>query len=163
MSNVEIAPAATDAVQLEKQFQRSVAPFLESFCRDCHGGDEPAAKLDLSGYSSAEQIAKEHQTWTIVLDRLRAGEMPPRDSEPQPTDKQRQSVTQWIESELRRARRSLSGDTEEVVLRRLNRSLQSGPGRSGKLQWNRLGFVQRLAISSERRRHGYLLVPQLKS
>ena len=122
MSNVEIAPAATDAVQLEKQFQRSVAPFLESFCRDCHGGDEPAAKLDLSGYSSAEQIAKEHQTWTIVLDRLRAGEMPPRDSEPQPTDKQRGAIVDWIKSAREFEAERNAGDPGPVLARRLSNS-----------------------------------------
>ena len=122
ISNVASILAATDAAQLEKQFQSSVAPFLKSFCLDCHGGDDPAAKLDLSGYSSADQIAKEHQTWAIVLDRLRAGEMPPKDSESQPTDKQRQAIVDWIKSAREFEAERNAGDPGPVLARRLSNS-----------------------------------------
>lgn len=122
MLNVGAAQAATDAADLEKQFQHSVARFLKSFCLDCHGGDEPAAKLDLSGYSSAEQIAKEHQTWAIVLDRLRAGEMPPKDSEPQPTDNQRHAVVDWIKAAREFEAERNAGDPGPVLARRLSNS-----------------------------------------
>lgn len=122
MSNVAFSQAATDAAQLEKQFQNSVAPFLKSYCLDCHGGEEPAAKLDLSGYSSAEQIAKDHQTWAIVLDRLQAGEMPPKDSEPQPTDKQREAIVAWIKSAREFEAERNAGDPGPVLARRLSNS-----------------------------------------
>ena len=122
MSNIASLRAATDAAQLEKQFQSSVAPFLKSYCLDCHGGDDPAAKLDLSGYSSADQIAKEHQTWAIVLDRLRAGEMPPKDSESQPTDKQRQAIVDWIKSAREFEAERNAGDPGSVLARRLSNS-----------------------------------------
>lgn len=122
MLNVASIRAATDATHLEKQFQSSVAPFLRSYCLDCHGGDDPAAKLDLSGYTSAEQIAKEHQTWAIVLDRLRAGEMPPKDSESQPTDKQRRAIVDWIKAAREFEAERNAGDPGPVLARRLSNS-----------------------------------------
>ena len=83
------ADAAENGAELETQFRADVAPFLKTNCLDCHGSEDPAAKLDLSGYTSSEKVAKDHQTWAIVLDRLRAGEMPPKHAEPQPTRQQR--------------------------------------------------------------------------
>lgn len=114
--------AVADSSTLEDQFQNSIAPFLKSYCLDCHGQDDPAAKLDLSGYSSADQVAKEHQTWAIVLDRLVAGEMPPKDADPQPTVEQRRGVVEWIRSarEFEAARNA--GDPGPVLARRLSNS-----------------------------------------
>ena len=83
------ADAAENGAELEAQFRADVAPFLKTNCLDCHGSEDPAAKLDLSGYTSSEKVAKDHQTWAIVLDRLRAGEMPPQHAEQQPTRQQR--------------------------------------------------------------------------
>ena len=59
--------------------------------------------------------------WQLVLDNLNLGEMPP-EVEKQPAEKEREAVTSWIDAELRRARRVLSGESGEVVLRRLNRT-----------------------------------------
>jgi mono/diheme cytochrome c family protein len=120
--DVACVSAATDAAQLEKQFQDSVAPFLKSYCLDCHGGDDPAAKLDLSGYLSADQIAKEHQTWAIVLDRLTAGEMPPKESDSQPSDKQRRAIVDWIKSAREFEAERNAGDPGPVLARRLSNS-----------------------------------------
>jgi hypothetical protein len=116
------AADATDTEQLETRFRGSVAPFLKAYCLDCHGGDDPAAKLDLSHYSSADAIAKAHQTWAIVLDRLQAGEMPPKESESQPTEQERGAVVGWIKSarEFEAARNA--GDPGAVLARRLSNS-----------------------------------------
>tara|TARA_R110002072_G_scaffold303126_1_gene494854 strand:+ start:14506 stop:17589 length:3084 start_codon:yes stop_codon:yes gene_type:complete len=108
--------------ELEKQFQNAVLPFLNVYCLDCHGNDDPAAKLDLSGYTSAEKVAKEHQTWAIVLDRLRTGEMPPKDSEPQPTLQQRESVIRWINAARDFEAARNAGDPGPVLARRLSNS-----------------------------------------
>ncbi len=112
--------ATSQGSELEKQFQNAVLPFLRTYCLDCHGHDDPAAKLDLSGYRSAEKVAAEHQTWVIVLDRLRAGEMPPKDSESLPTPQQRESVIRWINAARDFEAARNAGDPGAVLARRLS-------------------------------------------
>ena len=112
--------AEPEAAQLASQFQSSVWPFLTVYCLDCHGQDDPAAKLDLSGYTSAEEVAKEHQTWAIVLNRLTSGEMPPKDSDPQPSDEERQEIIDWIKSAREFEAQRNAGDPGPVLARRLS-------------------------------------------
>ena len=54
--------------------------------------------------------------WQLVLGNLNLGEMLPKD-EKQPSAKEHDAVTEWIGAELRRARRVLSGEADEVVSR----------------------------------------------
>ena len=55
--------------------------------------------------------------WTIFI----WAKCPPK-VKSKPSAKAREATTSWIEAELRRARRVLSGESGEVVLRRLNRT-----------------------------------------
>lgn len=108
------------AAALDTQFQKSVAPFLKTFCLDCHGKDDPEAKLDLSGYSSADAVATAHQTWAIILERLVAKEMPPKESDAQPNAAQRQAVIDWIQSAREFEAVRNAGDPGPVLARRLS-------------------------------------------
>src|SRR5204862_7828118 len=38
--------------QLEGQFTRTVRPFIETYCIGCHGQQQPAAQMDLSGFTT---------------------------------------------------------------------------------------------------------------
>ena len=97
-----------------------VREFLKQYCIDCHGADEQEAdfRVDLLQVSTTATNA---ESWQLVLDNLNLGEMPPED-QPQPELAEVERVTNWMVAELRRARRVLSGDRGEVVLRRLNRT-----------------------------------------
>lgn len=108
-----------DAKALNTSFANDVAPFLESFCLDCHGETTQEAKLDLSEYTSADSVAKAHQTWEIVLRRLEAKEMPPEDSE-QPSAKQRAAVVKWIRAAREFEAKRNAGDPGPVLARRLS-------------------------------------------
>jgi hypothetical protein len=112
--------AETNANELQRQFATTVAPFLRTYCLDCHGHDEPEAKLDLSTYSSAMAIARDHQIWAIVRDRLEAAEMPPSDSEPQPESSTRQAVIDWIKAAREFEATRNAGDPGPVLARRLS-------------------------------------------
>lgn len=102
-----------------QEFSRDVKPFLKTYCLDCHGASEPEAKLDLSPFDSPEAVGKAHQTWEIILHRLEAGEMPPKDSD-QPTKGQRYAVVNWIKSFRRSEAERNAGDPGPVLVRRLN-------------------------------------------
>ena len=112
--------AGVDAIELQRQFDTSVAPFLKTYCLDCHGNEEPEARLNLSTYSSATAVAEHHQVWAIVLGRLEAAEMPPSDSEPQPEPRSRQAVIDWIRAAREFEATRNAGDPGPVLARRLS-------------------------------------------
>jgi len=97
-----------------------VHEFIIQYCQKCHGPENPKAdfRVDKLVVSQTEGDA---ENWRLVLDNLNLGEMPPQE-EKQPTEVELEAVTSWIESELERAQFALSGQSEEVVLRRLNRT-----------------------------------------
>ena len=105
---------------LEDSYRATVLPFLKSHCLECHGRDEPEAKLDLSGYTSAATVASSHQIWETVLHRIVAGEMPPRDAANQPTAQQRKAVITWIHAAREYEARKNAGDPGLVLARRLS-------------------------------------------
>ena len=120
-----IAPIAlnTEAVGREDELQRGfsdvVRPFLEGHCLECHGKEEPEAKLDLSGFRSARDAAQGFATWKHVVERLKAGEMPPEDAS-QPTPKARQAVLRWSQDLRDYEAERNAGDPGPVLARRLN-------------------------------------------
>ena len=101
-------------------FQTSVRPFLQSYCYGCHGGNQPAAGLDLTSYGSQESVTSDQRRWNLVLSRLKAGEMPPSQSRQQPTPSQRQSVIDWIETISAEDARRHPNDPGIVLARRLS-------------------------------------------
>ncbi|MEQ9407150.1 MAG: DUF1592 domain-containing protein [Fuerstiella sp.] len=62
----------------------SKTAFLASHCLDCHQGNEPEAGLDLQQLSTDLNTPATFDRWVTVFDRIRAGEMPPRDAEQPP-------------------------------------------------------------------------------
>ena len=75
-----VTAAAPTEATLQHQFAAHVGPFLKSYCLNCHGKELSEAKLDLSVYTSAQSVTNAHRTWEIVLERIDAGEMPPKDN-----------------------------------------------------------------------------------
>jgi mono/diheme cytochrome c family protein len=105
---------------LEASYRATVLPFLKAHCLECHGRDDPEAKLDLSDYTSAATVASSHQIWETVLHRVVAREMPPGDSENQPTAQQRKGVVAWIHAAREHEARRNAGDPGLVLARRLS-------------------------------------------
>jgi hypothetical protein len=61
------------------------------------------------------------ETWHDALNQLNLGEMPPED-ETQLTPKERTTLTQWLNSELKRATKARQNTGGQAVIRRLNRA-----------------------------------------
>ncbi|MEZ6127474.1 MAG: DUF1592 domain-containing protein [Planctomycetaceae bacterium] len=108
------------AAGLERVFQTSVRPFLQTYCLDCHGTETQEAKLDLSSFSTAETVSNAHLIWALILDRVEAGEMPPKDAGAHPTAAQRQQFVDWIHAVRRFYAQQHAGDPGPVLARRLN-------------------------------------------
>ena len=98
-----------------------VKAFFAKYCSDCHGAETQEADFRVDTMLKVSATAVDAEYWQLVLDNLNLGEMPP-EGEQQPTDREREAVTEWIDQELRRARKALAGHSGEVVLRRLNRT-----------------------------------------
>src|SRR5262245_11074190 len=101
-------------------FPKTVKPFLQTYCYSCHGGSQPAAGFDLTVYGTPESIAGDERRWNLVLARLRAGEMPPREARRQPTPAERESVVAWLDAAAAEAARRFPNDPGIVLARRLS-------------------------------------------
>lgn len=110
------APQTPDAT---RAFTQAVQPFLKTYCTSCHGGSRPAAQLDLTQYASVDSVVQDFSRWNRVLGRLSATEMPPRQA-PQPPDRDRQRVIDWIQSTWASEARRRDGDPGVVLARRLS-------------------------------------------
>lgn len=108
-------------VQDKSAFARDVVPFLKAYCTDCHGGDEPEAKLALDRYHQSGNVQEDYGIWEKVIRMLNERQMPPSDM-PQPMESEVQTVLAAIRAELDTFDCSLINSPGRVTLRRLNRS-----------------------------------------
>jgi hypothetical protein len=85
----------------------------------CHSGSKPAAQFDLSPFSSVAAVVQGHGHWNHVLERLTAGEMPPKGMK-QPPEGARQQVIDWIHAMRANEAQRNAGDPGIVLARRLS-------------------------------------------
>src|SRR5215470_7460158 len=101
-------------------FDTTVKPFLQTYCYGCHGGAQPAAGFDLTTYGTQESVVSDQRRWSLVVTRLKADEMPPRQARQHPTTAQRQSIIDWIEAVSAEDARRHPNDPGIVLARRLS-------------------------------------------
>ncbi len=106
--------------KLEMQFRNTVRPFIETYCATCHGGEKPKADVDLRRFTSTDAVARDFPQWEIVLEQLKASDMPPRDAKKQPAKEERQRTIAWIEGFRKSEAERLAGDPGPVLARRLS-------------------------------------------
>ena len=104
---------------LDHRFKSEVVPHLKEFCLDCHGPVDPEAKLDLSRFSSLSDVNAAHKIWKLVLERIEAVEMPPKEVE-QPSEQERALVVDWIRAAREANAHRNAGDPGIVLARRLS-------------------------------------------
>lgn len=102
-------------------FYKSVQPFLSKNCYLCHNSKLSSGNLNLEAYKTPASIIQDRDRWERVLEKLRAGEMPPKGA-PRPNEAELKAVIGWIENELDRADRLAKLDPGRVTARRLNRA-----------------------------------------
>ena len=99
---------------------------IARYCVDCHGAANRQANLRLDQLAFAleadtPQASTERAIWWKVLDRVRAGEMPPA-SATAPDPAMLETPLQTLADELRRVERQRRAVAGRVSLRRLNRN-----------------------------------------
>src|SRR6185312_10523883 len=100
-------------------FQAQVKPLLSKYCFGCHG-EKKKGDLDLRIYESEASVLRDRKVFEKVIKNLHAHEMPP-EKKPQPTPKERELITTWVESEIFKCDCD-HPDPGRVTIRRLNRA-----------------------------------------
>ena len=100
-------------------FTDTVKPFIETHCVDCHGAETQKAGLRLDTTPDDFRDEKTAQTWAVVLDRLVAGEMPPKKRE-RPPQGEIAAATQFLHTQLHAASLQHQQRKGRVIVRRLN-------------------------------------------
>ena len=80
-------------------FESVVTPFLERYCFDCHDDLSTEGGLSLLDIDADLLAGADYETWRMIDDQVRFGEMPPKDKR-QPEAQERQAVLTWIRGEL---------------------------------------------------------------
>jgi hypothetical protein len=116
------SPTAAEVTeqQLSSTFDASVRPFLNTYCITCHGKLKPKGDFDLTPFSTMHAVVGDAKRWQLVLDKLKAGEMPPEKAKKHPTDQARREVIDWIAGVRRFEGRRNAGDPGAVLARRLS-------------------------------------------
>ncbi|MFK8112268.1 MAG: DUF1592 domain-containing protein, partial [Rubripirellula sp.] len=97
-------------------------PILRSNCLQCHDSQTSEGDLDLSVDNDRTAVVKNFRRWSLVLDRMQTGDMPPEDADHHPTDTQRAAVIDWIQRVKDAEAKRTSGDPGIVLARRLSGS-----------------------------------------
>ena len=108
-------------------FQQTVLPVLSKNCFSCHSDRVHSGGLSLEVFrDDPALIAQKHEVWTKVLDKVKAGTMPPRPLAPL-TPEEAAAITGWIArlgggAEAGSPVSTGTADPGRVTARRLNRA-----------------------------------------
>lgn len=101
------------------RFQNDIKPYLQNFCIDCHGQEDPKGGLNLTLFDSDRSLVANFRRWNNITTFIRSGEMPPKGS-PQPEIEQSNAVLNAVESVLLEEAVKHAGDPGFVPPRRLS-------------------------------------------
>jgi mono/diheme cytochrome c family protein len=100
-------------------FESHIKPFFRTHCVKCHGPEKSKGKITLHSLDGDLAAGQELERWELILDVLKAGEMPPEEEPVRPAKVEVAAVTQWIESGLRDYVKKASRDAGATTTRRL--------------------------------------------
>ena len=98
---------------------KSIEPFFETHCYDCHDEATAKADLNLEGLTRSIGNSTDALHWQDILDQLNAGEMPPK-KKPRPPKDELAGVVGDLTEALQAAHKLLKDSGGEIALRRLN-------------------------------------------
>ncbi len=99
---------------------KSVNKFINKYCLDCHNGDKQKGDVQLDNLSVSINNNSIAQQWQDILDVLNTGDMPPRKATQPPKEELSEAIGKLTE-ELLTARKVLTDQGGEIVVRRLNK------------------------------------------
>ena len=118
ISSFAVLAAAQNASPAQ-DFQKSIRPILETYCYDCHSGDDFKGSVAFDRLKSDDEILN-HDLWLKVLKNVRANLMPPAKKK-HPSLEERRMLETWIKYQAFGIDPK-NPDPGRVTLRRLNRA-----------------------------------------
>jgi len=103
-------------------FHKSVAPFLKTYCFECHGPETQEEGLEFHKLTDEKSVFAARKLWEKVHRMLESDAMPPRDHESRPKIEERKLVAKWIQDAIFHVDCQLVDDPGRVTIRRLNRA-----------------------------------------
>jgi len=100
-------------------FEKTVQPVLNSTCSPCHNEQLASGGLNIQTFAKAGSLTESREGWERILQKLRAGDMPPKGVRRPP---ELDAVIQYLQAEFDKADRNSKPDPGRVTARRLNRS-----------------------------------------
>jgi len=104
--------------QTPNDFSTTVAPFFKTHCLACHGPEKSKGDITLHTLDGDLAGGGDLERWSLILDLLESGEMPPED-EKQPSPAEREAVTAWIRASLKQAVARAAQEAPAAAARRL--------------------------------------------
>jgi mono/diheme cytochrome c family protein len=96
-------------------------PFFAQHCQGCHSGSKPKGKFLLESLSRDFDDVANRKQWLAVLERVKAGTMPPAEK-PRPSVKDVETLAVWISERTAAAEATRGSAVGRVAMRRLNRT-----------------------------------------
>jgi len=97
-----VAAAADGINGLATRFEQQVKPFLKQHCERCHNAEKLTSGIRVDHLTAGFED-RHLKLWAGVQQQIASQAMPPAD-EPQPSDVERQRVTDWISQGLQSAK-----------------------------------------------------------
>jgi hypothetical protein len=116
--SAEEPSSVTISAEIRASFEKEFQPLLVRTCGNCHGKKPQDNDLDLTRFDNAQAILAKPKILGDVAERLRLGDMPPKDA-PQPSEAERGKLLSWIHAALDAEAAARAGDPGPVTLRRL--------------------------------------------
>jgi hypothetical protein len=118
-----ITVGQTPSAASPEAFQQTVVPVLSKRCVGCHNDEARLGNLSLQSYTDSSTALAHPEVWHKVLNRIEAGEMPPRNAAPLESA-ELAAVLAWIKSVPGVSAATpppTTGSAGRVTARRLNR------------------------------------------
>ena len=100
-------------------FEKTVQPVLAKTCTPCHNSQLASGGLDIAPFTKVDSLKSQRDGWQIILDKLRAGEMPPAGI---PRPPQLDAAIEYVQGQFDLADKNVKPDPGRVTARRLNRA-----------------------------------------
>ncbi len=107
-------------VNAEDSFESRIRPFLNNHCIECHSGEAPDGKLDLTAFGNRKSLSDRFTVWKEIEQRVASGNMPPKGASSRPMEEDQLAFTELVRLTRREEAVRLAGDPGIVTVRRLS-------------------------------------------
>src|ERR1017187_6671581 len=108
-----VAGALHAADTAPADFDSTVKPVLSKTCTLCHNERLSSGGLNIRAFLAPDSVAAYRDGWEAILQKLRAGEMPPKGI-PRPPESQVEALVHYVEGEFEKADRNAKPDPGHV-------------------------------------------------